>query len=78
MLEDIERKKALLDSKRPLPEYTVKSIREQLLLEWTYNSNAIEGNTLTLMETIEISKSLSLVPNIFHQNHILLKKIWKA
>lgn len=51
MFLKIDEKKTLLDSKRPLPEYTVKSIRENLLLEWTYNSNAIEGNTLTLMET---------------------------
>lgn len=51
MFYKIDEKKALLDSKRPLPKYTVKSIRENLLLEWTYNSNAIEGNTLTLMET---------------------------
>ncbi|WP_461207355.1 Fic family protein [Clostridium sp. DL1XJH146] len=51
MFLKIDEKKTLLDSKRPLPEYTIKSIRENLLLEWTYNSNAIEGNTLTLMET---------------------------
>lgn len=51
MFEIIDKKKEILDSKRPLPEYTVKSIREHLNLEWTYNSNAIEGNTLTLMET---------------------------
>ena len=37
MFKEIDEKKALLDSKRPLPEYTVKSIREKLLLEWTYN-----------------------------------------
>lgn len=51
MFEEINRKKKLLDSKRPLPSYTVKSLREKLFLEWTYNSNAIEGNTLTLKET---------------------------
>lgn len=48
MFNKTDEKKALLDCKRPLPEYTVKSIREKLLVEWTYNSNAIEGNTLTL------------------------------
>ena len=51
MLEQIDQKKSLLDSKRPLPNYTVKSLREKLFLEWTYNSNAIEGNTLTINET---------------------------
>ena len=45
-----DQKKELLDSKRPLPKYTLKSLREKLLLEWTYHSNAIEGNTLTIKE----------------------------
>lgn len=56
----IEEKKNLLDSNRPLPEYTVKSIRENLLLEWTYNSNAIEGNTLTLMETKVVLEGITV------------------
>lgn len=51
MFEEIDKKKSFLDRKRPLPEWTLKSIQEHLLLEWTYNSNAIEGNTLTLKET---------------------------
>ncbi|MDZ7672430.1 MAG: Fic family protein [Halanaerobiales bacterium] len=37
--------------KRPLPKNTLQSLREKLILEWIYNSNAIEGNTLTLSET---------------------------
>lgn len=60
MFEEVERKKQLLDSKRPLPEYTVKSIRENLNLEWTYNSNAIEGNTLTLMETKVVLEGITV------------------
>jgi Fic family protein len=51
MFEKINQKKTLLDSNRPLPKYTIKSLREKLLLEWTYNTNAIEGNTLTINET---------------------------
>lgn len=51
MFNEIDRKKAIIDSKRPLPAETVESIRKHLFLEWTYNSNAIEGNTLTLNET---------------------------
>ncbi|KRQ86526.1 Fic/DOC family protein [Caloramator mitchellensis] len=60
MFEKIDSKKRLLDSKRPLPEHTVKSIRENLLLEWTYNSNAIEGNTLTLMETKVVLEGITI------------------
>lgn len=50
-LERIQQKKAELDKLRPIPNYALKSIRESLTLEWTYNSNSIEGNTLTLQET---------------------------
>ncbi|TDX44400.1 Fic family protein [Orenia marismortui] len=51
MFKEIDRKKKIIEEKRPLPKNTLKSIREKLFLEWTYNSNAIEGNTLTLSET---------------------------
>jgi Fic family protein len=47
----IDEKKKLLDQKRPLPVHTLRSIREHLIVNWTYHSNAIEGNTLTLSET---------------------------
>ncbi len=50
-LERILKKKAELDKLRPIPGYAMKSIKESLMLEWTYNSNSIEGNTLTLHET---------------------------
>lgn len=47
----IDDKKQLLERHRPLPKNTAKSLRDKLALEWTYHSNAIEGNTLTLSET---------------------------
>lgn len=47
----IEKKKEALNSLRPLPSAAVKKLREQFELEMTYNSNAIEGNSLTLKET---------------------------
>ena len=50
-LERIHEKKRELDKKRPIPSYVLKSIKESLSIEWTYNSNSIEGNTLTLQET---------------------------
>lgn len=43
--------KQILDSYRPLPKEVVFNLHEDLVLRWTYNSNAIEGNTLTLKET---------------------------
>ncbi len=44
-------KKKMLDAARPLPYTALHKIRESLSVEWTYNSNSIEGNTLTLQET---------------------------
>ncbi|MCP3773386.1 Fic family protein [Paenibacillus sp. MZ04-78.2] len=51
MFELIDEKKSQLDQKRPLSTHTLRSIREHLIVNWTYHSNAIEGNTLTLSET---------------------------
>mgnify|MGYP001403168998 CR=1 FL=1 len=44
-------KKEMLVKARPLPSSALAKIREALTVEWTYNSNSIEGNTLTLQET---------------------------
>jgi Fic family protein len=51
LLARLEEKKAALDALRPLPRAAVHRLREQLIVEWIYNSNAIEGSTLTLRET---------------------------
>ncbi|MCL2774832.1 MAG: Fic family protein [Oscillospiraceae bacterium] len=40
-----------LKSMRPLNSTELKRLREEFMIENTYNSNAIEGNTLTLRET---------------------------
>ncbi|UCE75023.1 MAG: Fic family protein [Methanomassiliicoccales archaeon] len=50
-MERIDRKKRILDSKRPLPKDAVNRLQEDMRLLHTYHSNAIEGNTLTLQET---------------------------
>ena len=47
-LDELKQK---LDSFRPLPPEIVSNLHEDLVLRWTYHSNAIEGNTLTLKET---------------------------
>lgn len=60
MFQQIDKKKAVLDAKRPLPKYTVQSLREKLSLEWTYNSNAIEGNTLTINETKVVLEGITV------------------
>jgi len=47
----LDRLKDTLDKYRPLSKEIVKNLHEDLVLRWTFNSNAIEGNTLTLQET---------------------------
>jgi Fic family protein len=47
----IDELKNSLQSLRPLDETEVQRLREEFMVENTYNSNAIEGNTLTLKET---------------------------
>jgi len=51
LLARLHDKKAHLDALRPLPAAAVRRLQGQLAIEWTYNSNAIEGSTLTLRET---------------------------
>ena len=51
MFEKIDELKTELDRHRPLSPSMAKNLQEDLILRWTYHSNAIEGNTLTLLET---------------------------
>jgi len=60
MFQQCDQLKKQLDALRPLPRQTVKSLHEQLVLEWTYNSNAIEGNTLTLKETKVVLEGITI------------------
>lgn len=50
----LEEKLTRINSLRPLPESAVEKLKNHLLFEMTYNSNAIEGNRLTLRETFLI------------------------
>lgn len=58
--EEVDSLKRKLDSKRPIPNETLKSLRESINLEWTYNSNGIEGNTLTLRETQVVLEGITV------------------
>lgn len=51
LLVQIDQLKARLSHRRPLSPAEVDALREMFIVEHTYNSNAIEGNTLTLQET---------------------------
>lgn len=56
MFLKIEKLKSKLNKYRPLTNREVRRLREEFLINFTYNSNAIEGNTLTLQETALILK----------------------
>ncbi len=60
LLELIDKKKYELDFRRPLTEGEVERLTEEFIIEYTYNSNAIEGNTLTLRETDMVLRGLTI------------------
>ena len=59
-LEKILELKKVLDSKRPLTEGELERLNEEFVVEYTYNSNAIEGNTLTLRETDLVLRGMTI------------------
>lgn len=58
LLESIDRKKTGLDSRRSLTEVEVERLTEKFVVEYTYNFNEIEGNTLTLREPDKVLRGL--------------------
>ena len=51
LLQECDNLKSRLSELRPLPAEALKKIEEAFAIEYTYESNRIEGNTLTLQET---------------------------
>lgn len=56
----IEDKLEILKRRSPLTEGELERLNEEFLTEYTYNSNAIEGNTLTLRETDMVLRGLTI------------------
>lgn len=56
----LEDKLKVLKKRRPLTEGELERLNEEFLTEYTYNSNAIEGNTLTLRETDMVLRGLTI------------------
>ena len=57
---ELDTLKARLDTYRPLPQSLLRNLQEDLVLRWTYHSNAIEGNTLTLLETKVVLEGITV------------------
>lgn len=51
VIQRLDKKLQKLNVLRPLPKTAVQKLQDQLQIEMTYNSNGIEGNSLTLKET---------------------------
>lgn len=60
LLRRIDAKRAELNSKRPLTAGELARLYEDFAVEYTYNSTAIEGNTLTLRETDLVLRGLTI------------------
>lgn len=61
VFEKLTKKKEKLDKYRPLPPELVQNLEEWLDVELTYTSNAIEGNTLSRLETaLVIEKGITV------------------
>ena len=59
----IDALKVELDKRRPLTQGELQRLRDEFLVEYTYNSNAIEGNTLTLKETAMVLEGITIDQN---------------
>lgn len=60
LLPLIDEKMERLATLRPLTRGEVERLNEEFTVEFTYNSNAIEGNTLTLRETDMVLRGLTI------------------
>ena len=60
LLRQIDEKKGELSTRRPLTRGEVERLRDEFVVEYTYNSNAIEGNTLTLKETAMVLEGVTI------------------
>lgn len=61
LLQECDTLKARLSGLRPLPAEAIKKIEEAFNIDYTYESNRIEGNTLTLQETeLVVNKGITI------------------
>ena len=60
LFAEVDALKKELDNRRPLTQGELQRLREEFLIEYTYNSNAIEGNTLTLQETALVLEGITI------------------
>jgi Fic family protein len=59
-INNLDSRKSRIDAMRPLSAAALSRLNETLSLEYTYNSNGIEGNTLTLRETKIVLEGITI------------------
>jgi len=69
----IDDKLSRLQKHRPLSKSLVAKLREQFSIEMTYNSTAIEGNTMTLQETFLVLKEGITIKGKSFEEHLEIK-----
>ncbi|WP_047380491.1 Fic family protein [Cetobacterium sp. ZWU0022] len=77
-LEKIYTLKSELDHRRPLNQGEIKRIKENYIIKNTYNSNAIEGNTLTEMETRFVIETNLAVGKKSLKDHLEIRNYYNA
>lgn len=60
LVTEIDKKKVDLVAMQPLDEIELERLHRDFTIEYTYNSNAIEGNTLSLRETALVLEGLTI------------------
>jgi Fic family protein len=74
----LEEKLEILNNFRPLPSSLVKKLQEQFEIEMTYNSNGIEGNSLTLKETFLVVNEGITIKGKPLKDHLEAKNHYEA
>lgn len=60
IFDEVDALKSELGRRRPLTQGELHRLQEEFLVDYTYNSNAIEGNTLTLRETALVLEGITI------------------
>lgn len=74
----LDEKLEIIKKARPLPASLVAKLKEQFAIDMTYNSNAIEGNRLTLKETYWVISEGITVKGKSLKDHLEAKNHYEA
>lgn len=70
LLDQIKQKKKLVESYQPLSSEVINNLNNWFRVELTYSSNAIEGNTLSRIETSQVMEKGLAIPGKSLNEHL--------